>query len=133
MSLQDPIADMLTRIRNAQMRQLKSVAMPTSKMKNDIANVLLNEGFIESFEEVSEQSSLTKTLHIKLKYHKGNPVIKEIKRVSKSSLRQYVGAKDIPLIKGGLGLVIMTTSKGIVSGKTAQGLNVGGEIICSVY
>ena len=132
MSLQDPIADMLTRIRNVQMRNFPDVVMPSSKMKANIAKVLLEEGYIKSF-EVIEHSKVKKNLYIKLKYHRGEPVIKEIRRVSKPSLRQYRDLDSMPSVRGGLGIAIVSTSKGVVTSQKAKQLGVGGEVLCTVY
>lgn len=129
MSMQDTIADMLTRVRNAQMIEHDSVKMPSSKIKKNIAQVLMEEGFIESFEE---SGTTKKSLSIKLKYYDGKPVIELIKRVSKPSLRIYQKKDEIPKVNGGLGLAIVSTSKGIMSDKKARQLGCGGEVLCIV-
>lgn len=126
----DPIADMLTRIRNAQQAEKISLAMPDSKIKRAIANVLQKEGYIEGFESGTVENK--PTLTVKLKYFEGEPVIAEIKRISKPGLRVYKGAEDIPSVNGGLGIAIISTNKGIMSDKAARAAGVGGEILCSV-
>lgn len=127
--LNDPVADMLTRIRNAQNVGRSFVTMPSSKEKQAIAAVLQKEGFIVSF-EVSEDAKPVLTVH--LKYHQGKPVIELIKRISRPGLRIYKGSKDIPLVMGGLGIAIVSTSQGIMSDKQARALNIGGEVLCYV-
>ncbi|MFK5894142.1 MAG: 30S ribosomal protein S8 [Pseudomonadota bacterium] len=130
MSMTDPIADMLTRIRNGLMVDKKSVTMPSSKVKTAIANVLLDEGYIQSVDvaETDGKASLT----IGLKYFDGAPVIDEIKRVSRPGLRKYSGMSNIPSIWSGLGTVIVSTSKGVMTDKNARKINQGGEILCYV-
>ena len=130
MTMQDPVADMLTRVRNAQTARLKSTAMPSSTTKISIANVLREEGYIAGF-SVSEESH--PELTIELKYFEGRPVIEEIKRLSRPGLRQYKGKDEIPTIKGGLGIVIMSTNKGVMSDRAARAAGVGGEVLCSVF
>ncbi len=131
MSMQDPIADMLTRIRNAGAAGLKNVAMPGSIMKAAIAKVLKSEGYIADF-AVSEDG-VKKTLSIELKYAGGKPVIEGIERVSKPSCRVHCGSGEIPRVRNGLGTVILTTPSGVISGREAVKTNVGGEIICYVW
>lgn len=131
MSMSDPIADMLTRIRNGQLSGKKSVSMPSAKKKVAIANVLLDEGYISAVEEC-ELTSAKKELVIQLKYFEGQPVIESIKRVSRPGLRIYKGKDELPSIQNGLGIAIVSTSKGIMSEKKARGLGEGGEIICYV-
>ena len=131
MSMQDTVADMLTRIRNAQMAKLPSVAMPSSTLKVNIANVLLDEGFIGSVDVAEEGAK--KTLNIVLRYHEGQPVIQEIKRYSRPGLRQYKGAQDLPKVSGGLGVSIVSTSKGVMTDRQARSENVGGEVLCTVF
>lgn len=126
----DPIADMLTRIRNSQQAEKISLDMPDSKIKRAIATVLQQEGYIEGFENGNVEGKATLT--IKLKYFEGEPVIAEIKRISKPGLRVYKGAEDIPSINGGLGIAIISTNKGIMSDKAARVAGVGGEVLCSV-
>lgn len=127
----DPIADMLTRIRNANNRRFTSVSMPSSKMKVKIAEVMKNEGYIEDFEVEGEDHS--KTLKIDLKYKKGQKVIQGLERVSKPGLRNYSGFRGIPRVLGGLGTAIVSTSKGVIAGKKARQLGVGGEVLCYVW
>lgn len=130
MSLQDPIADMLTRVRNAQAVGKPMVVMPWSKQKQAIVSVLQQEGFVKSFEVDKETNK--PQLVIKLKYHQGEPVIRLLKRVSRPGLRIYKQATDLPKILGGLGVAIVSTSKGIMTDKAARKQNFGGEIVCYV-
>ncbi len=130
MSMSDPIADMLTRIRNAQRANFEQVLMPASKVKSSIANVLKTEGYIEDF-RVEEQKP-SNQLAIKLKYFNGKPVIETIKRVSKPGLRVYSPSEDLPEVMDGLGISIVSTSKGVMSGREAQKLGQGGEVLCFV-
>lgn len=130
MSMSDPIADMLTRIRNAQMVSKKSVDIPASKLKTALASVMQQEGYIESFS--TNDKEIKKTLTIKLKYYDGKPVIDSLQRISKPSLRVYVESDNMPSIMNGLGIVVVSTPKGVMSGQAAAKLNVGGEILCSV-
>ena len=132
MAFVDPIGDMITRIRNAQMRSLSSVKIPGSKFRASILDVLKKEGYISDYKfltDVKDKNSLT----VSLKYDNGNPVIKEIKRVSKPGRRIYAKADSIPRIQNGLGLAIVSTSKGIMSDNDAKNQNIGGEIICRVF
>ena len=129
MSLQDPIADMLTRVRNAQKANKLSVTMPSSSQKVNIATVLKDEGFIGSF-KVSD--GLKKELTIELKYYQGKPVIESIKRVSRPGLRIFRSKDDLPSINGGLGIAIISTSGGLMTEKQARVAGHGGEVICSV-
>ena len=132
MSMSDPLADMLTRIRNAVMVKFDSVEMPTSTVKVNIASVLKEEGYITDY-EVTE-GGVQGTLKISLKYGPDNEsVITGIKRVSKPGLRKYAKANAIPKVLNGLGIAIISTSKGVVTDKTARALNFGGEIICEVW
>lgn len=130
--LTDPIADMLTRLRNANAIRKTQVAMPASKMKVGIAEALKDEGFIESYEvEAGEPSS---TLIINLKYGPdGERVIRAIDRISKPGCRRYSGARDIPRVVRGLGIYVLSTPKGVISDRTARRENVGGEVLCKVY
>tara|TARA_Y100000590_G_scaffold464653_1_gene634631 strand:+ start:358 stop:756 length:399 start_codon:yes stop_codon:yes gene_type:complete len=132
MSLADPIGDMITRIRNAQLRTLYNVKIPGSKFRAKILDVLKQEGYISNYKQLSESKSKN-TLVVDLKYHNGMPVIKEIKRVSKPGRRIYAKAESIPKIQNGLGLAIVSTSIGIMSDNDARMKNVGGEIICRVF
>lgn len=131
MSMQDPLSDMLTRIRNAGMASLKEVSMPSSNLKKAVSAVLKEEGFIADFAEVGE--GVKKEIVVQLKYYKKKPVIEGIRRISKPSCRIYCGSTQVPKVKNGLGLVILSTPIGVISGKKAAELNVGGEIICYVW
>ncbi|MBK9713656.1 MAG: 30S ribosomal protein S8 [Kouleothrix sp.] len=132
MSVNDPIADMLTRIRNACMARHATVAMPASKMKVAIADILKREGFIRDFEVQNGQPS--DTIVISLKYTSDRrPVITGLKRVSKPGLRIYTGRTDIPRVRGGLGLSILSTPKGVMAGHEAWQQHVGGEVLCYVW
>ena len=131
MSMQDPIADMLTRIRNAGTAGLEVVSMPGSKEKAAIAEVLKQEGYIASAELKVE--GVKSTLVIELKYFEGKPVIEGIRRVSKPSCRIHCGSREIPRVRNGLGTVVLSTPHGILSGKQAAAQNVGGEILCYVW
>lgn len=131
MTMQDPVADMLTRIRNAQMVRMKTVTMPNSKLKRAICNVLAEEGYIESY-ETSED--VKPELTIRLKYlDDGTPVIESIDRASRPGLRRYVGSDDLPRVRGGLGTAILSTNQGVITEKAARRLGVGGEVLCTVF
>ena len=132
MTFVDPIGDMLTRIRNAQMRSLSSVKIPASKVRAKILEVLKKEGYISDYKLSSDEKEKN-SLSVDLKYDNGNPVIKEIKRVSKPGRRIYAKADSIPTIQNGLGVAIVSTSKGIMSDNEARNQNIGGEIICRVF
>ncbi|MBQ4123217.1 30S ribosomal protein S8 [bacterium] len=130
----DPIADMLTRIRNANMVSLTEVEMPSSKLKVELAKLLKSEGYIEEYAVVEKEGSNFKTLKITLKYdEKSKPVISNLKRVSRPGLRNYCKAKDIPQVLGGMGIAIISTSKGLLTDRRARKENVGGEILCFVW
>ena len=131
MSMQDPISDMLTRIRNAGNAGLKTVVVPLSKEKQAIAGVLQEEGYIGNVEVIGE--GVARELSITLKYFEGKAVIGGLERVSKPSCRVHCGCADIPRVRNGQGTVILSTPKGILSGRRAKGENVGGEIICYVW
>tara|TARA_B110000014_G_C19693611_1_gene363356 strand:+ start:49 stop:447 length:399 start_codon:yes stop_codon:yes gene_type:complete len=131
MTLVDPISDMITRIRNAQMRFSQKVKIPGSKMRERILDVLKKEGFISDYKILSDESNKP-SLHVDLKYNNGLPVIREISRISKPGRRVYVKAETIPRIQNGLGLAIVSTSKGIMSDNEARTQKIGGEIICKV-
>ena len=131
MQLSDPIGDMITRIRNAQMRGMDKVVTPASKLRVRVLNVLQSEGFIRGFTEVEKDGH--RNIEIELKYYDGSPVISEIKRVSKPGRRVYSSVGDIPLVRNGLGINILSTSKGVMSDETARKENVGGEILCHVF
>ena len=134
MSMSDPIADMLIRIRNAQLVGHTEVAMPASKLKASIAKVLKDEGYIEDFaiQEKSADSGAKKELRIALKYYAGRPVIERLERVSKPGLRVYKGRNDIPRIMNGLGVAILSTSRGVMTDRKARADGVGGEVLCIV-
>jgi small subunit ribosomal protein S8 len=131
MSMQDPIADMLTRIRNAQMAEKKSVSMPSSTLKVEIAKVLKEEGYIASY--VVEAVENKPQLNVELKYFNGKPVIETINRVSRPGLRIYKSATELPKVNAGLGVSIISTNKGLMTDRAARALGVGGEIICNVF
>ena len=130
MSMSDPIADMLTRIRNAQQVEKNSVAMPSSKLKAAIAQVLKDEGYIDGFAVKSEGGK--SQLEIALKYYAGRPVIERIERVSRPGLRVYKGCDAIPQVMNGLGVAIVTTPKGVMTDRKARATGVGGEVLCYV-
>lgn len=130
MSMSDPIADMLTRIRNAQAVEKTSVSMPSSKVKVAIAQVLKDEGYIEDFAVRGEAAK--SELEMQLKYYAGRPVIERIERVSKPGLRIYKGAEDLPRVMNGLGVAIVSTSSGVMTDRKARAQGVGGEVLCVV-
>ena len=132
MTLADPIGDMITRNRNGQMRMLNNVKIPNSKFRAKILDVLKQEGYIIGYKQVSDSKNKS-VLDVDLKYDNGNPVIKEIKRISKPGRRIYARASSIPRIQNGLGLAIVSTSKGIMTDNDARNQNIGGEIICRVF
>ncbi len=130
MTMQDPIADLLTRVRNAQMAGHVVVKMPNSKGKRAILDVLQSEGFILGYSVSDEvKSSIT----VDLKYHNGSPVIEEISRVSRPGLRIYKESNDIPKVRGGLGVAIVSTNKGVMTDKNARSQGIGGEVLCTVF
>ena len=130
MSLQDPIADMLTRIRNGQYRSMSHVKMPSSKLKLAIARILEEEGFITAYEETEDGAK--KTLSVELKYFEGKPVIELLKRISHPGLRKYSKSDEIIKVKDGLGIAIVSTSKGVMTDKTARSQGIGGEVLCII-
>ncbi|MCL6270051.1 30S ribosomal protein S8 [Sansalvadorimonas sp. 2012CJ34-2] len=130
MSMQDPLADMLTRIRNAQMAEHASVVMPASKIKAAVAQVLKDEGYITDYKVDGEVKA---QLTIELKYFEGKPVIEQIKRASRPGLRNYAAAADLPKVNGGLGIAIVSTNKGVMTDRAARTQGVGGEVICTVF
>ena len=130
MSMQDPLSDMLTRIRNAQMVGKATVSMPSSNLKISVAKVLEEEGFIDGF-QVSESSK--PELELELKYFEGKPVIAEIDRKSRPGLRAYAGRDELPKVRGGLGIAIVSTSKGVMTDRAARAAGVGGEVLCTVF
>jgi len=131
MNLNDPLGDMLTRIRNAQMRGRSSVLTPASRMRVRVLDVLVEEGYIRGYAE--QEADGHKAIRIELKYYEGAPVISEIARVSKPGRRVYSAVKDLPLVRNGLGISILSTPKGVMSDAAARAANVGGEILCRVY
>lgn len=130
MSMQDPVADMLTRIRNAQMVGKESVSMPSSKLKVNLARVLKEEGYVTDY---SVEEGVKAQLSIELKYFEGKPVIAELDRYSRPGLRAYAGKDELPSVRGGLGIAIVSTSKGVMTDRAARSAGVGGEIICTVF
>jgi len=131
MSMSDPISDMLTRIRNAQMAEKTKVAMPSSKLKVAIAEVLKDEGYVDGFSVVNGDGGKA-TLEIGLKYYSGRPVIEKIQRISRPGLRIYKGSDDIPKVMNGLGIAIVSTSKGLMTDRKARANGIGGEVLCVV-
>ena len=131
MSMSDPISDMLTRIRNAQMAEKTSVAMPSSKLKVAIAEVLKSEGYVDGFNVISGEGGKA-TLEIGLKYYSGRPVIEKLQRISRPGLRVYKGSGDIPTVMNGLGIAIVSTSKGLMTDRKARANGIGGEVLCVV-
>ncbi len=130
MSMQDPIADLLTRIRNAQSANHPDVVMPASKAKVAICKVLKDEGYIEDY---SVEESAKPSLSVSLRYHNGAPVIEEIARVSRPGLRVYKACEELPKVRGGLGVAIVSTNKGLLSDRAAREAGVGGEVLCTVF
>ena len=130
MSMQDTVADMLTRIRNGQMAEKVAVTMPSSKMKVSLAKVLKQEGFITDY---SIEGDVKPTLTVELKYFEGQPVIEKIKRVSRPGLRIYKNADELPKVSSGLGVALISTSKGIMTDRSAREAGIGGEVICTVF
>jgi small subunit ribosomal protein S8 len=131
MSMSDPIADLLTRIRNAQMAKLPTVGIPSSKIKVAIAKVLQDEGYITGY-QVDENGGKP-NLNIELKYFQGKPVIEEIKRASRPGLRSYKGKEELPKVRAGLGISIMSTNKGLMTESQARAAGIGGEVLCTVF
>ena len=131
MSMSDPISDMLTRIRNAQLAEKTTVAMPSSKLKVAIAEVLKDEGYVDGFSVVNGDGGKA-TLEIGMKYYSGRPVIEKIQRISRPGLRIYKGSDDIPKVMNGLGIAIVSTSKGLMTDRKARANGIGGEVLCVV-
>ncbi|MEM6580913.1 MAG: 30S ribosomal protein S8 [Pseudomonadota bacterium] len=131
MSMQDPLSDMLTRIRNAQMAGKTQVEMPGSKLKAAVAAVLKDEGYIEDFAASNDGGK--PRLSIALKYYQGKPVIAEIDRVSRPGLRRYSAKDELPSVRAGLGVAIISTSRGVMSDRAARAAGVGGEVLCTVF
>ena len=132
MVMNDPIGDLLARIRNAQMRKRNAVLTPASKLRAWVLDVLQSEGFIRGYQDVQDQEG-KKNLQIDLKYFDGQPVIKELKRVSTPGRRVYANVKGIPRVRQGLGIAIISTPKGVMSDSEARATNVGGEVLCTVF
>mgnify|MGYP001374007599 FL=1 len=130
--MNDPVGDMLTRIRNAQMRGKSTVSTPASKLRAWVLDVLADEGYIRGYEKTSSTDGHG-AIEISLKYYDGIPVIKELKRISKPGRRVYLGVKDIPQVRQGLGVSIVSTPQGVMSDANARAKNVGGEVICTVF
>ncbi len=130
--MNDPLGDMLTRIRNAQMRGKSTVVTPASKLRAWVLDVLAEEGYIRGYERITGEDGHP-ALEIGLKYFDGAPVIREIKRVSKPGRRVYMGVREIPLVRQGLGVSIVSTPKGVMSDAAARSANVGGEVLCTVF
>ena len=131
MSMQDPLSDMLTRIRNAQMAGKARVEMPGSKLKVAVAQVLKDEGYVDGFS--TSVDGVKPRLSIDMKYYQGKPVIAEIDRVSRPGLRRYANRDELPSVRSGLGVAIVSTSKGVMSDRAARAAGVGGEVLCTVY
>jgi small subunit ribosomal protein S8 len=132
MMMNDPLGDMLTRIRNAQMRGKSTVSTPASKLRAWVLDVLASEGYIRGYERNASDNGQGE-LVISLKYFEGTPVIRELKRVSKPGRRVYMSVKDIPSVRNGLGVSIVSTPKGVMSDAAARSANVGGEVLCTVF
>ena len=130
--MNDPLGDMLTRIRNASMRGKSTTLTPASKLRRWVLEVLADEGYIRGFEETTDVNGHP-AIEISLKYYEGTPVIRELKRVSKPGRRVYLGKDDIPQVRQGLGISIVTTSKGVMSDASARSQGVGGEVLCTVF
>jgi small subunit ribosomal protein S8 len=132
MTMSDPLGDMLTRIRNAQMRKSSKVSTPGSRLRKDVLDVLQSEGFIRGYSTVAFDNGRSE-FEIELKYYDGEPVIREIQRVSKPGRRVYASVKSIPRVANGLGVSILSTPKGVMSDAEARDQNVGGEVLCRVF
>jgi small subunit ribosomal protein S8 len=132
MSMNDPLGDMLTRIRNAQARGRSTVRSPASKLRGWVLDVLKDEGYIRGYETVNGEGGRAE-LEISLKYYEGAPVIRELRRVSKPGRRVYLGVDKLPSVRGGLGVSIVSTPKGVMSDAAARTANVGGEVLCTVF
>lgn len=132
MTMSDPLGDMLTRIRNAQMRGKSIVATPASKLRGWVLDVLADEGYIRGYARVQKEGDFP-SFEIELKYYEGEPVISEIKRISTPGRRVYKGATELPNVRNGLGISIVSTPKGVMSDSRAREANIGGEVLCQVY
>ena len=130
MTMQDPIADLLTRIRNGQQAHHPSVSLPSSKLKQAVCEVLKSEGYIDSY---SVEEGAKPTLNVQLRYHDGRAVIEEIKRVSRPGLRIYKPSDELPRVRGGFGVAILSTNKGLMTDRDARAQGVGGEVLCTVF
>ena len=133
MSFQDPISDCLTRIRNGLMRGKSNVFVPYSKLKHELVNVLVTEGYLKGCVKTDDSVSDKPIINVELKYHNEEPVIKELKRISKPSLRKYSSSTSLDSVKNGLGSYILSTNQGLMTDKDARAKNVGGEILCEVF
>ena len=131
MSMQDPLADMLTRIRNAQQAGKTTVEIPASKLKKAVCNVLVEEGYIAGIREMEREGH--SRLVVELRYFDGKPVIAELDRVSRPGLRRYAGKDGLPTVRGGLGVAIVSTSRGVMTDRAARAAGVGGEVLCTVF
>ena len=131
MSMQDPLADMLTRIRNAQMAGKTSVEIPASKLKKAVCAVLVEEGYIAGVRDMERDGK--NLILVDLKYYEGKPVIAELDRVSRPGLRRYAGKDGLPTVRGGLGVAIVSTSRGVMTERAARAAGVGGEVLCTVF
>jgi len=132
MSVTDPLGDMLTRIRNAQMRGKSKISTPASKLRAHVLDVLKDEGFIRGYATIEKEGNKPE-IEIELKYYEGKPVIQQIKRISKPGRRVYLGVSDLPRVRNGLGIAILSTPKGVMSDAVARTENVGGEVLCHVF
>ncbi len=132
MSMQDPLADALTRIRNAQMIRRADVLVPASKLISAVCDVLSHEGYIGKFEEDNSQAP-RRFLRVELRYHNGEAVVRELRRVSRSGLRCYVSCADLPRVRHGLGVSVISTNRGVMSDRVARSAGLGGEVLCSVF
>ncbi len=130
MSMQDPLSDLLTRIRNGLAARHRSVSMPSSRLKAAVCGVLRDEGYIKDF---SVDEGVRPTLTVRLRYHNGAPAIEELKRVSRPGLRVYRGCRDIPRVRGGLGVAVVSTPRGVITDRAARLSGVGGEVLCTVF
>ena len=132
MAVTDPLGDMLTRIRNAQMRGKSKISTPASKLRAHVLDVLKDEGFIRGYATIEKEGNKPE-IEIELKYYEGKPVIQQIKRISKPGRRVYLGVSDLPRVRNGLGIAILSTPKGVMSDAVARTENVGGEVLCHVF
>ncbi len=133
MTMSDPLADLMTRIRNGQQAHKLTILSPVSKLRGNVLEVLKNEGYIRGYETREDSESEKKSFHIELKYYEGKPVIHEISRISRPGRRVYSKIKDLPSYYGGLGIAILSTPRGVMSDEQARQANVGGEILCRVF